>query len=166
LASWLPAGLEFVRKKPIMSIPVSVVRPGEGEIVLDDGASRVRILEDGGSTRNRLAVAECVLAPHFAGPPQHRHAEHEEGFYIMSGLIRFTVGEEQHDAGPGSFVMVPVGAPHSFANPGDEAAKVLFTFTPNLYVQYFRDLAKVKDRDEIAEVMSRYATELATTYAD
>jgi oxalate decarboxylase/phosphoglucose isomerase-like protein (cupin superfamily) len=36
--------------------------------------------------------------------------------------------------------MVPPGAPHTFANPGDEPAVLLNTFTPDLYVQYFRDL--------------------------
>ena len=37
--------------------------------------------------------------------------------------------------------MVPPGAPHSFANPGDEPVVMISTFTPDLYVQYFRDLS-------------------------
>ena len=41
--------------------------------------------------------------------------------------------------------MIPPGAPHTFANPADESAVLLNTFTPDLYVQYFRDL-----RDMIA----------------
>ena len=41
--------------------------------------------------------------------------------------------------------MIPPGAPHTFANPGDQPAVLLNTFTPDLYVQYFRDL-----RDMIA----------------
>ena len=39
--------------------------------------------------------------------------------------------------------MVPPGAPHTFANPGDEALMLLNTFTPDLYVQYFRDLKQM-----------------------
>jgi len=61
-------------------------------------------------------------------------------------------------------VVVPPGVPHTFANPGDEPLVMINTFTPDLYVQYFRDL-----RDTLAagreltvqatvEVMSRYAT--------
>jgi oxalate decarboxylase/phosphoglucose isomerase-like protein (cupin superfamily) len=68
-------------------------------------------------------------------------------------------------------VMIPPGAPHTFANPGDQPAVLLNSFTPDLYVQYFRDL-----RDMIAsgqeltpettiEAMSRYATVPATEFA-
>jgi oxalate decarboxylase/phosphoglucose isomerase-like protein (cupin superfamily) len=63
----------------------------------------------------------------------------------VTGTARFTVGDRAYDAGPGTLVMVPPGAPHTFANPGDEPAVLLNTFTPDLYVQYFRDL-----RDMIA----------------
>jgi oxalate decarboxylase/phosphoglucose isomerase-like protein (cupin superfamily) len=59
---------------------------------------------------------------------------------------------------------VPPGAPHTFANPGDEPLIMINTFTPDLYVQYFRDLRDaVADGQELtprltSEVMSRYAT--------
>ena len=39
--------------------------------------------------------------------------------------------------------MIPPGAPHTFANPGDEPLVLLNTFTPDLYVQYFRDLREL-----------------------
>ena len=114
-------------------------------------------------------MGEITLPPHTDGPPQHRHARHDEGFYVVSGTARFTVGDTSYEASAGTLVMVPPGAPHTFANPGDEPVVLLNTFTPDLYVQYFRDL-----RDMIAggaaltpevtlEVMARYATEPATT---
>lgn len=67
--------------------------------------------------------------------------------------------------------MVPPGAPHTFGNDSAQPVVLLNTFTPDEYVQYFRDL-----RDMIAAgnpptpqamgiVMARYATEAATTYA-
>lgn len=145
---------------------VSVVGPGDGETIVL-GTTRLRVLEDGSNTGHRLGLAESVLAPHTPGPPQHRHAQHDEGFYVISGAVRFTVGDEDHDATAGTLVMVPPGAPHTFANVTGEPAVMLSTFTPDLYVQYFRDL-----RDMIAgggavtpeaaiETMSRYATEPA-----
>lgn len=147
---------------------VSVVGPDDGEVLML-GTTRMRVLEDGRTTGHRLGLAESVLAPHTPGPPQHRHAQHDEGFYVISGSVRFTVGEEEYDATAGTLVMVPPGAPHAFANVTDEPAVMLSTFTPDLYVQYFRDL-----RDMFAagtaptpqahtEVMSRYGTELATS---
>ncbi len=39
--------------------------------------------------------------------------------------------------------MIPPGAPHTFANPTDEPVVLLNTFTPDLYVQYFRDLRQM-----------------------
>jgi quercetin dioxygenase-like cupin family protein len=118
---------------------VSVVGPGDGETIVL-GTTRLRVLEDGSNTGHRLGIAESVLAPHTPGPPQHRHAQHDEGFYVISGAVRFTVGEEDHDATAGTLVMVPPGAPHTFANVTDQPAVMLSTFTPDLYVQYFRDL--------------------------
>ena len=145
----------------------SVVGPGDGEVIRL-GTIQIRILEDGSTTEHRLGLGEITLAPHAEGPPQHRHAQHDEGFYVVSGTARFTVGDTTYDAGSGSLVMIPPGVPHTFANAGGDTAVLLNTFTPDLYVQYFRDL-----RDMLAagqeltpeatiEVMSRYATAAGT----
>jgi quercetin dioxygenase-like cupin family protein len=146
---------------------VSVVGPDGGEVI-DLGPARVRILEDGGTTAHRLGLAEITLAPHSAGPPQHRHARHDEGFYVVSGTARFTVGETVHQAPAGTLVTVPPGAPHTFANDSGAPLVMLNTFTPDLYVQYFRDLRDAGGpltAGEIAEVMSRYATSPATEFS-
>ncbi|MFD7840041.1 cupin domain-containing protein [Streptomyces sp. NPDC059761] len=149
---------------------VSVVGPDGGETIRL-GRTQMRILEDGTTTGHRLGIGEITLAPHTEGPPQHRHAQHDEGFYVVSGTVHFTIGETVHIAPPGTLAMIPPGAPHTFANLGDEPAVMINTFTPDLYVQYFRDL-----RDMIAgsgeltpqatvEAMSRYATVPATDFA-
>ena len=102
----------------------------------------MRIIEDGSTTNHRLGIGEITIPAGADGPPQHRHAEHDEGFYVVSGLVRFTVGDQVYDAPAGTLVMVPPGAPHTFANPGDRPAVILNTFTPDLYVSYFRDMGK------------------------
>ncbi|MFJ6903396.1 cupin domain-containing protein [Streptomyces griseoluteus] len=148
---------------------VSVVGPGDGETIVL-GTTRMRVLEDGSHTGHRLAIAESVLAPHTQGPPQHRHARHDEGFYILSGTVRFTVRNDDYDATAGTLVMVPPGTPHTFANVTDQPAVMLSTFTPDFYVQYFRDLKEAfADRRPLTrqaniEAMSRYATEPATDF--
>jgi pimeloyl-ACP methyl ester carboxylesterase/quercetin dioxygenase-like cupin family protein len=149
---------------------VSIVGPDDGEVMLP-GPVRMRILEDGGTTAHRLGIGEITIAPHTDGPPQHRHAQHDEGFYVVSGTARFTVGEKSYDAEAGTLVMVPPGAPHTFANPGDEPAVILNTFTPDLYVRYFRDLRDLiasgqpLSDEAIAGAMARYATVPATEFA-
>ncbi|MGK5731686.1 cupin domain-containing protein [Streptomyces sp. URMC 124] len=146
-----------------------MVRPGEGETIVL-GTTRMRVLEDGSNTGHRLGLAESVLAPHTPGPPQHRHAQHDEGFYVLSGMVRFTVGEKEYDAEAGTFVMVPPGAPHTFGNVTDQPAVMLSILTPDLYVQYFRDLqgmmadGRALTPQANTDAMSRYATEPATDF--
>jgi len=149
---------------------VSVVGPDSGEVI-QLGPARIRIMEDGGTTSHRLGIGEITLPPHSEGPPQHRHAKHDEGFYVVSGTARFTVGTTDHVAPAGTLVMVPPGAPHTFANPGDEPLVMINTFTPDLYVQYFRDLRDAVDAGNemtaqaVIDVMSHYATTPATDFA-
>ena len=151
-------------------IKASVVGPEGGEAI-QLGPVVMRILEDGSITGHRLGIGEITVAPHTEGPPQHRHARHDEGFYVVSGTARFTVGDTTYDAPRGTLAMIPPGAPHTFANPGDEPLVLLNTFTPDLYVQYFRDLRQMIAAGQpltpqaTEQVMSRYATEAATSYA-
>lgn len=149
---------------------VSVVGPDDGETI-QLGPVQMRILEDGSTTGHRLGIGEITVAPHTQGPPQHRHAQHDEGFYVVSGTVHFTVGETTHVAPAGTLAMIPPGAPHTFANLGDTPAVMINTFTPDLYVQYFRDLRtmiaggqELTPESTIA-VMSRYSTTPATDFA-
>jgi mannose-6-phosphate isomerase-like protein (cupin superfamily) len=148
------------------------ITPPDGGDAIQLGPVVMRILEDGGTTDHRLGIGEITLPPHTDGPPQHRHARHDEGFYVVSGTATFTVGDSSYEAAAGTLVMVPPGAPHTFANPSDQPAVLLNTFSPDLYVEYFRDL-----RDMIAagqpltpeatvDVMAHYATVPSTDYAD
>jgi mannose-6-phosphate isomerase-like protein (cupin superfamily) len=149
---------------------VSLVGPGGGE-KLPLGPIQMRILEDGQTTSHRLGIGEITIPPHTDGPAQHRHARHDEGFYVVSGAARFIVGEQSYDAPAGTMVMIPPGAPHTFANPGDEPAVVLNTFTPDLYVQYFRDVRDLLASGQppsgkaLADIMTRYATAPAHDFA-
>ena len=146
---------------------LSVVGPTGGEVIAL-GTILMRILEDGHTTDHRLGIGEITIPPHTDGPLQHRHSQHDEGFYVVSGTARFTVGDTSHDAPAGTLVVVPPGVPHTFANPTDQAVVILNTFTPDLYVQYFRDLREMIANGQpltpeaSAQVMSRYATDPAT----
>lgn len=89
---------------------------------------------------------------------------------MVSGIVRFSIGDADHDAEPGTLVVVPPGAPHSFANPGDETAVLLTTFTPDHYIHYFRELhdltaAGPPTGSDLEALMARYATEISTEYA-
>jgi len=83
---------------------------------------------------------------------------------VTRGKLVFTVGSDTHEVPTGTFVMVPIGEPHTFANPFDEDAEFITTFTPDFYVQYFRDIEALATGsgltvEGVKALMERYATE-------
>ena len=145
---------------------IRVIRPGEGEMS-GGGPIRARIIEDGSHTDHRLGLIEATVPPGPAQPPPHIHREHDEVFIVTVGKLRFTSGDESVDVDAGSVVVVPRSTPHTFSNPFEAPAVFLGTITPDLYIQYFRDLAALPlnaqgllDPADIGRVMSRYATDV------
>jgi mannose-6-phosphate isomerase-like protein (cupin superfamily) len=146
-----------------MTISISLEQPE----TFDAGGATFRVLDDGSSTSGRIGVVEGRLAPGWAGPPQHVHREHDETFFIVTGVVRFTSATDSLIAGPGRVVTAPIGAPHTFANADDQApASLLCVLTPQRYIDYFRELCRLTpgtdgrlDPAEVLAVMARYATE-------
>ena len=114
----------------------NVVAAGTGRSMRLDSSSELIIKEDGSYTRGNLVAAETVLQPDFVSPPQHLHHAHEEAWYILEGEVDFTSGTRVRRAGPGDWVVVPLGIPHTFGNPGEVPARFLSFFTPRLYLDY------------------------------
>ena len=141
---------------------INLVRAGAADIIRIGGII-MRVLEDGSRTDNRIGAFEITVPPRTVGPPRHAHHMHDETFLIVSGALRFTVGDEARDAHQGDYVVVPIDTPHTFANPFDEPAVFFNSFTPAFYVNYFRELEKLvaggpPSSEQIAAVMARYAT--------
>lgn len=75
--------------------------------------------------------------PALSGPPKHFHKDREEIFEVLEGTFRFHCGDEEFDVTPGTSVVVPRGLPHTWANIGSEAARILFTFAPGGIDDFF-----------------------------
>ena len=145
---------------------IFVVGPNDGEHS-GGGPIRCRIIEDGTHTQHRLGLIEATVPPSPVGPPQHLHRDHDETFIVTEGRLRFTSGADNVDVEAGSCVTVPAGTPHTFSNPFDQAARFICTLTPDLYVEYFRDLSKLPvdeqgllDLADVGRTMAAYATEV------
>lgn len=145
---------------------VIVVGPNDGESS-GGGPIRIRIIEDGSHTEHRLGVIEAVVPPGPAAPPQHVHRDHDEMFIVIEGKLKFTSGDDTVDVEAGACVTVPAGTPHTFSNPFGEASKFICTLTPDLYVDYFRDLGKLPVNDQgmldvadVVRTMAKYATDV------
>jgi mannose-6-phosphate isomerase-like protein (cupin superfamily) len=146
---------------------VVVLKPGEGRMI-PLGPIRMYVHEDGTQTRATLGVAEFAVPPHAPTPPPHLHHAHEEGFYVLEGELEFLAGKETVRARAGTFVMVPIGALHTFSNPTDRPARFLNTFTPPRYIHYFEEMSQLlqagvaPSSPQLTELMARYDTEVVS----
>ena len=60
----------------------------------------------------------------------HVHADEDDAFYILEGELTFEVEGEEIVAGPGTFVLVPPGVRHGFANHADTPVRMLNLHAP------------------------------------
>ena len=78
---------------------------------LDLGIITLRLLAVAEQTNGAFAVGEFSGGE---GPwtVPHVHQHTEESFYVLDGAFTFTLGTEEVQAGPGSFIVVPRGTRH------------------------------------------------------
>lgn len=62
----------------------------------------------------------------------HTHEVESETFYILSGRLECTLGEEKIIYTAGSCGFAPPGIPHGLRNTGDSPAELIAVFTPPL----------------------------------
>ena len=78
----------------------------------------------------RLNVSVITMLAGRRGPPAHRHEDEDDAFFILQGEMTFIVGEQEIVARTGTFVLVPPGVEHTFANRGSVAARMLNIHAP------------------------------------
>jgi len=109
--------------------------PAEGRNIAVVG-DVYRFLATGEETNGQYALIEAIVPPG-GGPPPHVHSREEEGFYILEGVITFTVGEKRIVATAGMFANMPVGTTHSFKNESGQPARMLISAAPAGLEQMF-----------------------------
>ena len=65
--------------------------------------------------------------------PLHVHHGDDEAWYVLEGRLRFRIGDQVREAGPGQAVLAPKGTPHAYGNarPG-QATRYLLVMTPRI----------------------------------
>ena len=141
-----------------------VLDPDGGERLRFLGDSTMRLKHDGGGDGD-VAFFEYVSEPGVTGPPQHVHRGHDETFYVVEGQYEFTMGSERKVLVPGAFLFVARGTPHTFRNASDGPGRIVGTFNPARFANYFRELADLitatggaPDRDTWSALYGRYET--------
>jgi mannose-6-phosphate isomerase-like protein (cupin superfamily) len=95
-------------------------------------------------------------------PPPHAHGASEELLVVLEGCLRVTVGSVTRDLRAGECIATPAGVPHGFANPHSEEARALVVNSPDIGVEYFREMAALvnapggPDRAQVAATMRRF----------
>jgi quercetin dioxygenase-like cupin family protein len=96
---------------------------------------RFTFTDTAATTDGELLAFELGLRPGGAVPIPHVHPIQTERFEVVEGLMRFRVGLRRRLAGPGEVVEVAPGVLHSFANAGDEEARVRVEVRPALAME-------------------------------
>src|SRR4029079_18143104 len=96
---------------------------------------RFTFVETAASSGGELLAFDFALRPGGAVPIPHVHPIQTERFAVTAGRMRFRVGLRTVIAGPGDVVEVQPGVMHSFANAGDEEARVRVEVRPALRME-------------------------------
>ena len=95
------------------------------------------VLAGSEQTDGRFGLMEMV-APKGREPSRHLHYTDDEGFYVLEGELTFYVGEKTYAAGPGTFVYLPHGVPHSYTFQTN-SVRMLSIVAPGGLEAHFRD---------------------------
>jgi quercetin dioxygenase-like cupin family protein len=80
------------------------------------------------------------VGPH-GGPPPHVHHLEDEQFYVLEGVLTFSVGEQVFQVKAGDFVHIPRETVHSFKN-GPALSRLFITFSPAGIEGFFREVGE------------------------
>lgn len=144
-----------------MTLDAVVHEPEAGE-TLSLRETKIRLLTTA-VTSVGASTFEFVTAPGF-DTGSHYHSKIEEQFYVIDGEMELRAGDRLIVGRPGTFVAVPTGTTHAFANRGTMPARMLLVTTPPGHERYFSDLADILSRpgapdpDEIAALRAQFDT--------
>ncbi len=115
-------------------------------------------------TEGRYSIIREIFEPGQSSYPGHIHKSHSEVFFIISGVMEWTVDGDTQQIGPGDLVYIPPNSHHAGKVVGDENVHALMLYEPAGYEQnYFRRRALSEEERQDPEVM-RELRELADVH--
>jgi mannose-6-phosphate isomerase-like protein (cupin superfamily) len=119
-----------------------------------------------GSISNAFVVAEWQDAGGPVGPPRliaprHLHHGDDEAWYVLEGVLRVQVGNDEVEVRTGSGVLVPRGTPHTYWNPGPGRVRYLLVMTSNIF-RMIQEIHAMEERtpSSLQAVFRKYDSEL------
>jgi quercetin dioxygenase-like cupin family protein len=111
--------------------------------------TRMAVKAGGEQTGEAFTLIEWS-APAGFGPPLHRHDCEDEGFYVLDGAMSVHCGDRRWDVGPGEFVFLPRGIPHTFAVT-DGPIRGLQIVSPAGFERFVAELGRPAERPGLPE---------------
>ena len=146
---------------------MTLLRPGEGAVVTALG-STYTTKTDGAGTGGSYSLVEEELWGE--DTPLHVHASAEEAFYVLSGRVAAWVQDEQVEAVPGSFLLVPRGVPHALRRLSEEPVRMLTVISPAGLQGFFDAVVQqgedelLADPERLVALAAEYDTEILGDY--
>jgi len=93
--------------------------------------------------------------------PRHLHRSDDEAWYVLEGVLKVQVGENEVEAHAGAAVFVPKGTPHTYWNAGPGPLRYLLVMTSNIY-RLIQEIHAMKERTPAAlrAVFEKHDSEL------
>jgi quercetin dioxygenase-like cupin family protein len=107
------------------------------EIVNPRTGQRMVFLKTGTETGGELVQIDTYNPPTGVPEPKHVHPIQESGAEVLSGSLRFRVGDEETSVQAGESITIPANTPHHFWNDGEEEAHWVQWFRPALKTDRF-----------------------------
>lgn len=95
------------------------------------GGHLYKFFMKGEDTGGTYTIFEANVPPMDIGPPPHIHRNEDIAFYIVEGRFRFSLEENEFNAEPGDFVLLPRGLKHWLRNESDTIGKMLVISNPS-----------------------------------
>jgi quercetin dioxygenase-like cupin family protein len=127
-------------------VPGRTIVPADGGEHLAVGGGRLRIALAGEDSGGSLALLEYEVPAGFPGPPLHVHPDFDEVFVVLEGTLWLRTGDEAVAAEAGAVAYVAGDEPHTFANPSEQAVRMLVALLPAGFERFFREVAAAGER--------------------
>jgi mannose-6-phosphate isomerase-like protein (cupin superfamily) len=116
-----------------------------------------------GQTDGLLTLAEVRLPPLTAGPTLHVHANEDELFFVLDGVMTVQVGDRLTDVAAGGLAWGARGVPHAFANRATGPLRIMILWIPGgaegLFQEmrdYLQSAEGAADQQVVAGIQARY----------
>jgi quercetin dioxygenase-like cupin family protein len=119
---------------------------GQGDRVRSPLGGDITFIVRGEQSNGAMSALEAINGPG-EGPPLHVHTREDETVYVLEGEFRWKLGDEVSVSGPGSFVFIPRGVPHTWQIIGEGNGRMLVTFFPAGMEGFFDRLGSMTEFD-------------------